>query len=297
MPSSYTNLLYHIVFSTKDRQPTILPTWRDELHRYIGGIVLRQHGVLHEINSLPDHVHLLVSLRAEPSVATTLRLVKANSSKWVNRRDFLRERFGWQPGYAAVSVSASKMEAVCRYIRNQESRHRRLSFDEELKALLRDRDLASDTRTRLIYHIVFGTKYRRPVILPTWREELYRQIGDIVSRQRGELYEINGMPEHLHLLAHFRAEPSVAAMLRLIKTNSSKWVTGAGVLQDRFDWQVGYAAFSVSLSEVETVRRYIRNQEKHHRRFSYDVELKALLRRHERALSPPPTQPRRGDIE
>ncbi len=240
MPSSYTDLIYHIVFDTRDRQPVILPPWREELYRYVGGILMRQRGVLHEIGGAEDHVHLLAGIKAEPSVAAMVRMIKTSSSKWINRRKLAGERFAWQEGYAAFSVSLSQLSRVRHFLQSQERHHQRHTFDEELDLLLKRHDLpsageaAGSTRTRLGYHIVFGTKYRQPIIQPPWREELYRAIGDVVERQRGELDEIGGVADHVHLLARFRAEPSVATMLRLIKTNSSKWVNDQQILTERW---------------------------------------------------------------
>ncbi len=301
MPSSYTHLIYHVVFGTQARRPLIERLWGDELYRYIGGIIMGQRGALHEIGGTADHVHILAGFKAEPPVATMLRMIKTSSSKWINRRKFLGERFSWQEGYAAFSVSPSQLPRVRRYIRNQDQVHRRCTFDAELDLLLLRHEVSpvgpghskpASSHTRLSYHIVFGTKYRQPVIQPPWRDELYRTIDSIIERQRGVLHEINGVADHLHLLADFRAEPSVATMLRLIKTNSSKWVNEQEFLSERFSWQKGYAAFTVSFSQMDQVRRYIQNQEQHHRRYTLDAELDQLVKRHK--LSPP--QPRRGQI-
>ncbi len=297
MPSSYTDLVYHIAFGTKEEEAVISAPWREELYRYVGGILLRQRGVLHEIGGGADHVHLLAGVKAEPSVAAMVRMIKTSSSKWINRRKFLSERFAWQEGYAAFSVSLSQLHRAQRYLQNQDRQHRRQTFDEERDLLLKHHDLSSGreghlsaTQTRLNYHIVFGTKLRQPIIQPPWRDELYRIIHDIIERQGGELHESGGVADHVHLLARFRAEPSMAAMLRLIKTNSSKWVNDQGLLSERFAWQEGYAAFTVSPSQMGRVRCYIQNQQQHHRRYTFDAELDALVKRHRRP------QPRRGQI-
>jgi putative transposase len=136
MPNTYTNLLYHIIFSTKNREPTIEASWKDELHRYIAGIIRAEGGVSIEINGIPDHVHILAKLKPAKSVAEILKLIKSNSSKWVNDEKVRGRSFHWQVGYAAFSVSESQVEAVRRYIRNQEEHHRKQSFQEELIALL-----------------------------------------------------------------------------------------------------------------------------------------------------------------
>lgn len=97
MAGTYTNLLFHIVFSTRDREPMISSQLRPHLFDYIGGIVRNEGGVLLEIGAVEDHIHLLVKLKAEQSVAEMVRLMKANSSKWLNEKPRVA-RFEWQAG-------------------------------------------------------------------------------------------------------------------------------------------------------------------------------------------------------
>src|SRR5947209_7705543 len=101
MANTYTKLLYHIIFSTKRREPLITPGLRDDLYSYIGGILRAKKDMLVEIGGMPDHLHLVIRIRPDVSVAEILRLVKANSSKWVNERPKARGRFAWQEEYAA----------------------------------------------------------------------------------------------------------------------------------------------------------------------------------------------------
>jgi len=146
MPSTYTNLLYHIIFSTKDRKPTITDDFKDELYSYIGGIIRAEGGVQIEIGGIADHVHVLAKLKPTHCVAEMLKLMKANSSKWVNEQGKTRTRFGWQVGYAAFSVSESQVEIVRAYIRNQAEHHRRQTFQEELISLLERHGVEYDPR-------------------------------------------------------------------------------------------------------------------------------------------------------
>src|SRR4051812_47953569 len=108
MAGTYTNLLFHIIFSTRDRAAMITSGLRPELFNYIGGILRNEGGVLLEIGGMQDHVHLLLKIKAEQSVAELVRLVKANSSKWVNEKPRREERFEWQGGYGAFTVSESQ---------------------------------------------------------------------------------------------------------------------------------------------------------------------------------------------
>ena len=146
MAGTFTNLLYHIVFSTKHRQPLITPTLQEELYKYMGGIIRGEGGTLLEIGGMPDHIHLLTRFKADKSVSHMLQLIKANSSKWVNERPEQSSRFAWQTGYAAFSVSESQVGVVRDYVRRQEEHHRRRSFQEELLVLLRKHEIDYDER-------------------------------------------------------------------------------------------------------------------------------------------------------
>jgi REP element-mobilizing transposase RayT len=138
MRDTYSKLDYHLVFSTKNRVPLIQDTFRDALYAYMGGILRGNGGVLLAAGGMPDHVHLLAGWGTTISVAKMLQLIKGNSSKWMNERpDAPTGGFNWQPGYGAFTVSASKIPEVRRYILNQEEHHRKMTFEEELKELLR----------------------------------------------------------------------------------------------------------------------------------------------------------------
>jgi REP element-mobilizing transposase RayT len=132
---SYTNLLYHIVYATKERAPMITNELRPRLHGYLGGIVRGLDGVPIEINGMADHVHILARLRPTISVSEFMSKLKSNSSSWAKRQT--GGRFAWQARFAAFTVSESQVERVRRYIRNQEQHHRRQSFEDELKAILK----------------------------------------------------------------------------------------------------------------------------------------------------------------
>ena len=134
------------------------------------------------------------------------------------------------------------------------------------------------TYTKLIYHIVFSTKERIPLIAPEIRDRLYEYLGGVIRGEKGSLMEIGGMPDHVHILARFGAAIAVSEMLKRIKGSSSHWLsqeTGTW-----FAWQAGYGAFSVSESQVAAVRKYIQQQEEHHKRISFKDELISLLRKH-----------------
>ncbi len=146
MPGTYCNLLYHLVFSTKERRPLISAKVRPRLHDYIGGIVRGEDGDLLEINTLADHSHLLVRMHPTRSVADMVRLIKANSSKWM-KEVFPREPiFALQEGYSAFTVSQSQVLRLLTYIQGQEEHHRRHDFRQELIALLRKNGIKFEER-------------------------------------------------------------------------------------------------------------------------------------------------------
>jgi putative transposase len=146
MPGAYCNLLYHLVFSTKDRRPLINPKMKPRLREYVRGIVREEEGELLEFDGVSDHVHFLVRLPPTRAVADALRMIKANSSKWINERDRHGPRFAWQEGYAAFTVSQSQVPRLLIYIRGQEKHHRKLDFRTELVALLRRNGVAFEDR-------------------------------------------------------------------------------------------------------------------------------------------------------
>ncbi len=138
----------------------------------------------------------------------------------------------------------------------------------------------ASTLTNLLYHLVFSTKGRAPLITDEIREPLYRYIGGIIKNQRGALLEIGGVADHVHLLARFPTSKAVSDMLRDVKSDSSGWINEARP-HDRFAWQTGYGAFTVSQSQVSAVRNYIQRQEEHHRHRSFKEELVGLLDKNE----------------
>jgi len=145
MPDTFSHLLYHIVFSTKDRLPLITRDIADDLYAYIGGILRHHNSVLIEIGGMPDHAHLLVRLRAQHSVAEIVKVVKSNSSRWMNNQA-QNAKFAWQSGYGAFSVSESQAWAVVRYLRSQVEHHRQRSFREEFVTILERHSVEIDQR-------------------------------------------------------------------------------------------------------------------------------------------------------
>ncbi len=136
------------------------------------------------------------------------------------------------------------------------------------------------TFTNLLTHAVFSTSERRPFLSDLIRADLHAYIGGILREMDATPIIIGGAADHVHLLIRLPAPLAIADCLRVVKTNSSRWVKERWTQQRLFAWQSGYGAFSVSESSRQTVIRYIGNQQRHHQRFSYQHEFLALLARH-----------------
>ncbi len=143
MAHSYTNLLYHIVYGTQDRQPLIDDRFQPRLYEYVGGTIRGLKGVCLEIGGVEDHVHILTKVHPTIPISDFLEKLKSNSSKWAKS---LKRGFAWQGGYAAFTVSESQVARVRTYIQRQREHHRRSSFEEEFIALLRVHGVAYDRK-------------------------------------------------------------------------------------------------------------------------------------------------------
>ena len=151
MANTYTQLYVHVVFAVEGRQSLIQPEHNEELQKYITGIVSGQNQKLIAINNMPDHLHLLVGLRPDSSLSDLVRDVKAGSSKFINKKHWVRGRFSWQEGFGAFSYSRSQLGAVIRYIENQQRHHANQSFRDEYVELLEK--FAVDYDRRYIFKI------------------------------------------------------------------------------------------------------------------------------------------------
>ena len=146
MGHNFTNLLTHVIFSTKDRVPHIKPELKADLHAYMGGIVRKINGKTVIVDGTGDHVHLLLWMPPKVSISETLRVLKSNSSRWLNQKRSGSPAFAWQTGYGAFSVSHSSAPTVARYIRTQEEHHQRISFQEEFVSFLKKNGIDYDER-------------------------------------------------------------------------------------------------------------------------------------------------------
>jgi putative transposase len=138
MPNTYTQLYIQIVFAVQGRQNLIPKQHKDELHKYITGIVQKRNHKMLAINSMPDHAHVFVGLKPTQSISDLVRDIKTNSSSFITEKELVRGKFNWQEGYGAFSYSRSHIEAVVKYILNQEEHHSKKSFREEYTDFLKN---------------------------------------------------------------------------------------------------------------------------------------------------------------
>ncbi len=146
MPNTYTQIHIQVVFAVQNRDCIISTQWKDELYKYMTGIVQKNNHKLLGINGMPDHIHMLIGLRPTQSVSDLMQDIKGSSSKWINDKGFLRSRFSWQEGYGAFSYSKSELTRVLTYIENQERHHAKKDFYSEYIQLLQVHGIEFDER-------------------------------------------------------------------------------------------------------------------------------------------------------
>ncbi len=146
MPGTYSQILLHVVFSTKQRRPYITGDIRARLYEYVGGITRAEKGTVYAIGGMPDHLHILLRWRTDGAISDLMRTVKARSSRWAHETFPDSSAFAWQEGYAVLSVSKSSEADVKAYIENQAEHHKKRDFAEELLALLRAHGIEYDRR-------------------------------------------------------------------------------------------------------------------------------------------------------
>jgi REP element-mobilizing transposase RayT len=146
MAHTYTQVLIHAIFSTKQREPYLSDEIKAELFPYLAGSLQRMKATPVIVNGPRDHVHILFSLPPALSLSDAMEKLKANASKWLHQRWPRRQAFAWQTGYAAFSVSPSNLASVRNYIARQEERHRKMTYQEEVLALLERHGIEYDPR-------------------------------------------------------------------------------------------------------------------------------------------------------
>ncbi len=138
MANTYTQIYIQAVFAVQNRISLIKKEWRDDLFKYITGIVKNQGHKLIIINGVANHVHMFVGMKPVQSLSDLMQDVKGDSSKWINSNHLVKGKFEWQAGYGAFSYSLSQIDNVCKYIASQEDHHRKRTFTQEYKELLKE---------------------------------------------------------------------------------------------------------------------------------------------------------------
>ncbi len=136
MANTYTQLYIQFLFAVQNRASLIQPAWKNELYKYIAGIVQNKKHKLITINGMPNHVHVFVGYKPHQLIPELLQDIKGSSSTWINKKGFVKGKFNWQEGYGAFLYSHSHIDKVVKYILNQEQHHKKKTFSEEYKELL-----------------------------------------------------------------------------------------------------------------------------------------------------------------
>ena len=147
MANTFTQIYIHFVFAVQNRSSLIQPEWKDELYKYITGIVQKNGHKLIAINGTTNHAHIFTGYKPHQLIPDLMQDVKGSSSKWLNEKRFVKGKFSWQEGYGAFSYSHSQIDQVVKYINNQEKHHKKLTFREEYVLLLKK------------FNIQFNAKY------------------------------------------------------------------------------------------------------------------------------------------
>lgn len=136
MANTYTQIYLHIVFAVQNRISLIQPEWKNELYKYITGIIQNNGHKLIAINGVSNHLHIAIGYKHTQLIPELLQDIKASSSKWVNEKKFVNGKFNWQSGYGTFSFSHSQIDAVVKYINNQEQHHKKKTFKDEYVDML-----------------------------------------------------------------------------------------------------------------------------------------------------------------
>ena len=142
MANTYTQLYIHLVFSPKNRVALIKKEWKDDLEKYITGIVQNHKHKLIAIGSMPDHIHIFIGYDVNQTIPSLVENIKTSSNEWIKNNRLSKHHFEWQKGYGAFSHARGQLDTVVKYILNQETHHIKKSFQEEYLEMLRKNDVA-----------------------------------------------------------------------------------------------------------------------------------------------------------
>ena len=141
MANTYSQSYFHLIFSPKNRQALIQRAWKNELEKYITGIIQNNKHKLLAIGSMPDHIHIFIGYCLNHRISDLVEEIKTSSNKWINDNKLSRYKFEWQKGYGAFTHSHSQIDAIIKYVLNQEQHHKRRTFKEEYLEILKRNDI------------------------------------------------------------------------------------------------------------------------------------------------------------
>jgi len=271
MSQSLVDQNIHIVWATKELEFNIPDKILLELYPFIAKTIKTNNGYLYAIGGSTNHLHLLTRLPSDISLSAYMQMIKSFSSNWLRKTGLVEPSFHWQDGYSAFSVQEDRILSVTNYIERDHLQHREKSYEDELRDLLKQQSilfkseyLLKTTYTKLLTHLIWSTKSRQPCLNKEIRPELYRHIETCLTEERGKLIEIGGIDDHIHLLIDTPKHVPLCEIVKSLKTKSNHWIQNNSSIKD-FSWQKGFAGFSVSLGSKDAVRKYIQQQEEHHR--------------------------------
>ncbi|MBC7864056.1 MAG: IS200/IS605 family transposase [Bacteroidia bacterium] len=152
MPNTYSQIYIQIVFAVKNREALIHANWEAQLQKYITGIVQKKGQILMAVNGMPDHIHILISMKPTYCLSDLVREVKKSSATYINANDFSKFAFSWQEGYGAFSYAKWDVEKIVAYIRNQKEHHKKKSFREEYLGFLKDFQIEHNEKYLFEWH-------------------------------------------------------------------------------------------------------------------------------------------------
>ncbi len=146
MANTFSQIYIQVIFAVKGRENLISKSWRDELFKYITGICKNNNQKMISINGVSDHIHILIGLKPSMALSDLIQDIKANSSRFINEKNWVKGKFNWQEGYGAFSYSHSQLDDVIKYIENQEVHHSKKSFKEEYLTFLKKFEIDYDEK-------------------------------------------------------------------------------------------------------------------------------------------------------
>lgn len=289
MSHSNVKQLIHVMWSTYDQKYSIPSPINNYLCGYIKLAIRSQipigFGGMITISVSRDHVHLLLFLPQDICLSSLMRHIKSSSSKWLKNQSQIDPNFQWQDGFIAFSTQEDMMDKVKAYIDNDITRHINMNYSSEALNILTKQNInfnekffLQNTLSKIIVHTVWSTQYRMPLLSNNIQQNLYNFIKETVLESKGDIYEIGGVEDHIHILMEVPRDKPLSDLIKDIKTKSTHWLKLKDPLKfNDFGWQNGFGGFTISYSSINSVSHYIQQQEEHHRKRTFQEELQDLF--------------------